>query len=115
MLVQLLMDDLDRRARLAEHLQWMCNLLQLCPGVPNSKQCLMLSVEACVFALRQLGCSDAVISWVQDHAEVSSVGLLRCRACCSAKSGMAFHRPSYAIAFCCPFPFLFHWYATGTL
>jgi len=33
----------------------------------------MLSIGACVFALRQLGCSDAIFIWVQDHAQVIRV------------------------------------------
>ena len=78
MLVQLVMSNPDRRAYLAHHLWWTCVLL-----VGGSKQCLMLSIGACVFALRRLGCSDAIISWVQDHAQVISV-TKSCHACCSA-------------------------------
>ncbi len=66
-LVQLVMGDPDRRACLADHLRWTCFVL-----MGKSKQCLMLSIGACVFALRQLGCSAAIISWVQDHAQVIS-------------------------------------------
>jgi len=83
-LMQLLMGDLDRTARLADHLQWMCLLL-----MGDSKQCLMLSIGACVFALRQLGCSAAVICWVQDHAQVTSVACtLSCMLFCKLRNGL---------------------------
>ena len=74
MLVQLEMGNPDRRAYLAHYLRWTCLLL-----VRGSKQCLMLSIGACVFALRLLGCSDAIISWVQDHAQVISVTIAMSR------------------------------------
>ena len=84
MLVQLVMGDLHRRACLADHLQWICRLLK-----GKSKQCLMLSIGACVFALRQLGCSDAVISWVQDHAQVTSVACTLSRMLfCKLRNGL---------------------------
>ena len=74
MLVQLEMGNPDRRAYLVDHLRWTCLLL-----VGGSKQYLMLSIGACVFALRRLACSDAIISWVQDHAQVISVTIATSR------------------------------------
>ncbi len=49
----------------------------------------MLSIGACVFALRQLGCSNAVISWVQDHAQVNSVAFTLSRMLfCKLRNGL---------------------------
>ncbi|DBA93592.1 TPA: hypothetical protein ACH3X3_013671 [Trebouxia sp. C0006] len=68
-LVQLLTGDPDR-ARLAEHLESTCRLLCY-PGCSSNNGCLILCIGACVFALRQLGCSADIISWVQDHAQMA--------------------------------------------
>ena len=49
----------------------------------------MLSIGACVFALRQLGCSADVISWVQDHAQVTSVACTLSRMLlCKVRNGL---------------------------
>ncbi len=116
MLVQLLMGNPDRRARLADELDWTCFLLmeksKQCSGFLTSKQYLILSVGVCIFALRQLGCSDAVITWVQDHAQVIDVTLAL--SCCSANSATKLHRTSCTIGFCCPVPFLVKAHGTCT-
>ena len=82
MLVQLEIGNLDRRAYLVDNLRSTCLLL-----AGGSKQCLMLSIGACVFALRQLGCRDAIISWMQDHAQVISVTIaMSCMLLCEFRT-----------------------------
>ncbi len=67
----------------------------------------MLSIGACVFALRQLGCGADVISWVQDHAEVTSV------AC--TLSRMLLCKLRKVLPMLLPFAAHSPWHATGTL
>ena len=103
MLVQLLTGDPDR-ARLAEHLESTCRLLCY-PGCSSNNGCLILCIGACVFALRQLGCSADIISWVQDHAQVISV-ITRISRMLPCKLR---RRPPQSFPYCClllPIPLL---------
>ncbi len=70
-LVQHLSSNTDRRSSLAEHLESMCSILQCATRWLADKRSLVWSIGACFFAMRQLGCSAAVISWMQDHAQVT--------------------------------------------
>lgn len=67
-LVQHLSGNIDRRSCLAEHLGWMCFTLHYGPA---DKRSAVWSIGACFFAMRQLGCSPAIISWMQHYAQVA--------------------------------------------
>ncbi len=103
MLVQRVVGNPDRRAHLAGHLRSTCLLFFKHPGCSKRKRCLTLCIGACIFALRQLDCNAAVISWVQDHAQVVHVTCsLSYMLSCTLKNQIS---PS-CLCYCLLLPFL---------